>query len=75
MILKLILALILPALLVVLFTRVTYNHYVGLLLATALIIASIYKGYTDSIYIGIADILSLIIGYLYSKRMVKRVKT
>ncbi|CAM5191424.1 General stress protein CsbA OS=Ureibacillus acetophenoni OX=614649 GN=SAMN05877842_101219 PE=4 SV=1 [Ureibacillus acetophenoni] len=37
---KVILALFLPGLLVVLITRITYNHFVGLILSIALISAS-----------------------------------
>ncbi|MEH7236642.1 DUF2198 family protein [Bacillus sp. JJ1562] len=72
MLLKLLLALILPGVLVVFFTRVTYNFYVGLLLAVALIAASIYKGYADSIFIIIADIISLVVGFLYARKMGER---
>ncbi|MFS0821953.1 DUF2198 family protein [Bacillus sp. 1P02SD] len=74
MLLKLLLALILPGVLVVFFTRVTYNYYVGFFLAVALIAASIYKGYADSIYIIIADIISLGLGFLYARNMGKRAK-
>ncbi|WP_189655277.1 CsbA family protein [Bacillus sp. HNG] len=74
MLLKLLLALILPGVLVVFFTRVTYNYYVGFLLAVALIAASIYKGYADSIYIIIADFISLGAGFLYARNMGKRAK-
>lgn len=72
MVLKLLLALILPGVLVVLFTRVTYNYYVGLFLAVALIAASIYKGYADSIFIIIADLISLGAGFLYARNMGKK---
>ena len=64
------LALIVPALLVILFTRVTYNHYVG----TLLTVASYVKGYTDQLYEIVADIASLIVGFLYAKRMVEKQK-
>ncbi|MEH7383557.1 DUF2198 family protein [Bacillus sp. JJ1533] len=74
MLLKLLLALILPGVLVVFFTRVTYNYYVGLLLAIALIAASIYKGYADSIFIVIADLISLGAGFLYARKMGRRAK-
>ncbi|MEH7385070.1 DUF2198 family protein [Bacillus sp. JJ1521] len=74
MLLKLFLALILPGVLVVFFTRVTYNYYVGLLLAVALIAASIYKGHADSIFIIIADLISLGAGFLYSRNMGERAK-
>ncbi|WP_099361537.1 CsbA family protein [Fredinandcohnia onubensis] len=73
MLLKILLALILPGVLVVFFTRVTYNHYVGFLLAVALIVASIYKGYADSAIIIVADILSLGVGFMYARNMGKRV--
>ncbi|MEK5441131.1 CsbA family protein [Fredinandcohnia sp. FSL W7-1320] len=72
MLLKLLLALILPGVLVVFFTRVTYNHYVGFLLVVALIVASIYKGYADSAIIIAADILSLGAGFMYARNMGKR---
>lgn len=69
MLLKLVLALIVPALLVILFTRVTYNKYVGLGLALALIVASIYKGYTDYLIVAIVDFVSLGLGFLYATKM------
>ncbi|WP_099352482.1 CsbA family protein [Fredinandcohnia onubensis] len=72
MLLKILLALILPGVLVVFFTRVTYNHYVGFLLAVALIVASIYKGYADSAIIIVADIISLGAGFMYARNMGKR---
>nr|WP_139365168.1 CsbA family protein [Litchfieldia alkalitelluris] len=71
---KIILALILPCLLVILFTRVTYNHYVGTILTIALLIASIYKGYTQASIINILDFISLTAGFLYSRNMVKKFK-
>ena len=37
-----------PGLLVLLFTRVTYNRYIGLALTVGLIAASVYKGYTNT---------------------------
>lgn len=75
MILKILLALILPCLLVILFTRVTYNHYVGTLLAVALLLAAAYQGYTHTILIGVLDVISLAAGFLYSKNMIKRMRT
>ncbi|MCU9612934.1 CsbA family protein [Caldibacillus lycopersici] len=69
---KLIAGLLLPGLLVVLFTRVTYNYYVGLILTVALITVSAYKGYTHSWPLIIIDGLSLTIGFWYSQRMVRR---
>jgi general stress protein CsbA len=69
-----IMALIVPALLVILFTRVTYNYYVGMLLTIALLVASYFKGYTDELHEFIADIVSLTVGFLYSKKMVEKIK-
>lgn len=74
MLIKLLLALILPCLLVILFTRVTYNFYVGTLLTILLLVASVYQGYTDSILIGVVDVISLAAGYIYSKKMVEGIK-
>ncbi|WP_328111921.1 CsbA family protein [Pallidibacillus thermolactis] len=69
---KVVAALILPGLLVILFSRVTYNYIVGLLLTLALIIASAYKGYTEGLFVVIADAASLTIGLWYSKQMIER---
>jgi general stress protein CsbA len=69
-----IIALIVPGLLVILFTRVTYNYYVGTLLTVALLVASYFKGYTDELHEFIADIVSLTVGFLYSKKMVEKIK-
>ncbi|WP_226682103.1 DUF2198 family protein [Sutcliffiella horikoshii] len=74
MLVKLGLALIIPALLVVLFTRVTYNLYVGTGLAVALILVSIFKGHGNEWYVILVDVLSLVIGFLYAKRMVGKFK-
>lgn len=74
MLVKLVLALIIPALLVVLFTRVTYNLYVGTGLAVALILVSIFKGHGNEWYVILVDVLSLVIGFLYAKRMVGKFK-
>ncbi|MBA2875760.1 CsbA family protein [Thermaerobacillus caldiproteolyticus] len=69
-----IIALIVPCLLVLLFTRVTYNHYVGTLLTVALLVASYVKGYTDELHEILADIVSTTVGFLYAEKMVKRLK-
>ena len=68
---KLFLALLLPGLLVILFTRVTFHHIVGLILTVALIAASVYAGYTHNWMLYVADALSLTVGFWYAKRMVK----
>ncbi len=71
---KLMLALLLPGLLVVFFTRVTFHHFVGLALTIALIAASVYAGYTHTWILYAADALSLTVGFWYATRMVKRAK-
>ncbi|QED49553.1 CsbA family protein [Cytobacillus dafuensis] len=69
MLLKFLSALLLPGLLVVFFTRVAYNQVIGLVLTVALIAASVYKGYTDSIWLIVVDAFSLTVGFWYSNRM------
>jgi general stress protein CsbA len=69
---KVLLAVFLPALLVVLFTRVTYSLYVGTGLTIALFIGSMIKGYTEEWYIILIDVISIGIGFLYARRMVKK---
>ena len=67
---KLMLALLLPGLLVIFFTRVTFHHIVGLILTVALIAASVYAGYTHNWLLYMADALSLTVGFWYATRMV-----
>lgn len=74
MVLKYLSALLLPGLLVVLFTRVTYNRVIGLVLTVALIAASVYKGYTDSIWLIVVDAFSLTVGFWYGQRMKPKAK-
>jgi general stress protein CsbA len=69
---KFLAALIFPCLLVMLFTRVTYNHVIGLILTVALIAASAYKGYTHTWPLIIIDAFSLTLGFYLSMRMMKR---
>mgnify|MGYP001954891812 CR=1 FL=1 len=71
---KLIAGLIFPGLLVILFTRVTYNRYVALILTSALIAASAYKGYTHSWPLIIIDAFSLTVGFWYASKMTKKYK-
>ncbi|MEE3807493.1 DUF2198 family protein [Lysinibacillus fusiformis] len=68
---KIILALFIPAILVLLFTRITYNRYVALLLAIALIAASVYAGYTSSPIIYVMDAFSLTVGFWLASKMKK----
>jgi len=72
--LKIILAFFLPAALVVLFTRVTYHHVVGLVLTVALIAASVYAGYTHTWLLYTIDALSLTAGFYMAGRMRERTK-
>jgi general stress protein CsbA len=74
MVTKFILALFLPGLLVVLFTRITFSHIVALILTVALITASVYAGYTHTWLLYIVDALSLTIGFWYATLMMKRGK-
>lgn len=68
---KILLALFLPGLLVILFTRITYNRYVALLLAIALIAVSVYAGYTTTIGVFIVDALSLTVGFAIATHLMK----
>lgn len=69
MVIKYLSALLLPGLLVVLFARVTYNRVLGLVLTVALIAGSVYKGYTDSIWLIVVDAFSMSAGFWYAQRM------
>jgi general stress protein CsbA len=71
---KLVLALFLPGLLVVLFTRITFHHIVALILTVSLIAASVYAGYTHTWGLYIADALSLTVGFWYATKMMQRGK-
>ncbi|MFO1444528.1 CsbA family protein [Bacillus sp. Bva_UNVM-123] len=74
MVLKYLSALFLPGLLVVLFTRVAYNRVIALILTVALIAGSVYKGYTDSIWLIVVDAFSLTVGFWYAHWMKQRAK-
>ncbi len=71
---KIMLALFLPGLLVILFTRITFSHIVALILTVALITASVYAGYTHTWLLYVIDALSLTIGFWYATQMMKRGK-
>ncbi|GKV65827.1 MULTISPECIES: CsbA family protein [Sporosarcina] len=71
---KLLLAIFLPGLLVVFFTRVTFHHVVGLVLTLALIAASVYAGYTHNWLLYVADAVSLTVGFWFASRMVKNAR-
>ncbi|AJD92098.1 hypothetical protein JMA_27810 [Jeotgalibacillus malaysiensis] len=68
---KILMAMFLPALLVVLFTRITYSRTIAMLLTIALIAGSSYKGYTGSWYVIIVDAASLTLGLWYVNRYMK----
>ncbi|MBP2242033.1 general stress protein CsbA [Cytobacillus eiseniae] len=70
--LKLLSALFIPGLLVLLFTRVAYNHVIALILTVALIAASVYKSYTDSFFLIVVDAFSLTVGFWYAQRMKRK---
>ncbi|MFJ7728328.1 CsbA family protein [Neobacillus sp. NPDC097160] len=65
-------AIILPGLLVLLFTRVTYNRLIGLVLTIALIAASAYKGYTTNFLLIVIDAFSLTAGFWLAAKMKPR---
>lgn len=66
-------ALILPGLLVLLFTRVTYNRIIGLVLTVALIACSVYKGYTNTFVLIVIDAFSLTAGFWLAAKMKPRI--
>lgn len=69
MALKYLSALLLPGLLVLFFTRVSYNRVIGLVLTVGLIAASVYKGYTNSFALIVIDALSLTVGFWYAQKL------
>ncbi|MDP4084078.1 MAG: CsbA family protein [Bacillota bacterium] len=66
-------ALFFPGLLVLLFTRVTYNRVIGLVLTVGLIAASVYKGYTNTFLLIVIDAFSLTIGFWLAAKMKPRI--
>jgi general stress protein CsbA len=71
---QIILAIFSPALLVILFTRITFNHYIALILTVALFAASVNAGYTHRWWIYMIDAASLTIGFWYGTHMKNRDK-
>ena len=69
---KMLLALFFPALLVMLFTRITYNRFVALGLAIALIWASVYAGYTTPPILYVMDAFSLTVGFWITSQMINQ---
>ncbi|MEH6986992.1 MULTISPECIES: DUF2198 family protein [Bacillales] len=72
--LKYLSALLLPGLLVLFFTRVSYNRVIGLVLTVGLIAASVYKGYTNSFALIVIDALSLTVGFWYAQKLNPKIK-
>ncbi|MDR7237782.1 CsbA family protein [Neobacillus drentensis] len=66
-------AFIFPGLLVLLFTRVTYNRVIGLILTVALIATSVYKGYTNTFLLIVVDAFSLTAGFWMAAKMKQRI--
>lgn len=75
MLIEILSAFIFPCMLVLLFTRVTYNRVIGLILTVALITASAYKGYTHTWPVMIIDAFSLTFGFWLAAVMKKRKTT
>jgi general stress protein CsbA len=73
MVIRYLSALILPGLLVLLFTRVTYNRLIGLALTVGLIAASAFKGYTNTLPLIVVDAFSLTVGFWLAAKMKQRV--
>lgn len=72
LVIKYLSALFMPGLLVLLFTRVTYNRIIGLVLTVALIAASVYKGYTHTFVLIVIDAISLTTGFWLAAKMKPR---
>ncbi|WP_203332396.1 DUF2198 family protein [Planococcus beigongshangi] len=71
---KFFLSLLVPGLLVVLFTRVTFHHIVGLVLTVALIAAAVYAGYTNTWFLYVVNAASLTAGFCYASNMYRKGK-
>lgn len=72
---KFLMALLIPGLLVVLFTRITFKQSVGLALSVALMAVSVYAGFTHPPVLYVVDAISLTIGFWYSNQMMNRHKS
>ncbi|HLU23011.1 DUF2198 family protein [Lederbergia graminis] len=69
---KLISAIFLPAIIMVFFTRVTYNRVVAFILTVALIIVSAHRGYIDTWWLIVIEAGSLTIGLYIANEMKKK---
>lgn len=74
MLLKAVLALTLPFIILTLFARVSYNHYVATVLTIALLAAAYSKGYMESWIIIVLDAISVGAGFLYAAKMARRTR-
>lgn len=66
---QLILAIFVPGLLVVLFTRITFNKWVALVITIALFTASVIAGYTREWIHYVLDAASMTVGFWYATHM------
>ncbi|KHD86453.1 CsbA family protein [Heyndrickxia ginsengihumi] len=71
---KVLAAVFFPCFLVIFFSRVTFNQVVGLILSVALIVASVYKGYTHTWLLFLIDAASLTIGFYFANIMLHKQK-
>jgi general stress protein CsbA len=74
MVVKIISGIILPFLLIIFFTRVTYSVVVGTLLTVVLLALSIYKGYADYPVVIAVEIASVMIGIMYARKMLDHLR-
>lgn len=58
-----ILALFLPCLMVIIFTQIAQNKWIGLLVSSIIIGVSVYKGFFNNELIMLLDVLSLVVGF------------
>lgn len=58
-----ILALFLPCLMVIIFTQIAQNKWVGLLVSSIVIGVSVYKGFFHNELIILLDVMSLVAGF------------
>lgn len=71
--LEVIFSLIIPILLILLFTRVTYNKYVGIILTVVLMIVA-FDGLERTVLVQITGIIGILLGYYLSKKPFKKTK-
>lgn len=69
---KIVWALCVPGILVIFLTQITRNRFVALILAVALMAASVYAGYTSPPLIFIINAASLTIGFVVATQLQQR---